>query len=605
VGSSLITTLAIVRANYDARKDYLSNFEPFVVDGLKRWNGRPVEPAGLRDLLCSEFSLPALPINTAKQLIDRVAEDGFLRHGADGNYPDPRRLDAVPPLSEGRDTLLRHVRELTETLTAYANAVHHLEWTEADAEKALERFVEEFSVEMATAKRTRAFPDRATADLALAVVHGFARHALERDQASLDHLEEVVRASMLTNVLYFHDAGPWSPTLPQLTVYLDTPVVLRMLGWAPEPLVAAAAEMLSLLREFKVSTRVFKHTIVEIQGILEGARMGIRHALAVKPAHRSNVPRGASGEVVQYLIANNKTAADVEQMSADLERELMKLGVSPDDGPDYPDLPDFSEKGLEETLQKVVRYRERPPLLKDVQSLASVHILRRGQPTHDLRRLRALFVTDNERLVRASRNYFKRANLESGIPHCMTDLSLTTQLWVRKPEKSPQIPRMFLIAESYAALNPDPETWERYLAAIERQAKRGAIDDRQVKILVYSNDARERFLEITHGDPDAVEPDTPLEVIAQHEAELLRPAEEKAQEVARERDALRMRVDEQERKLGEQESVLAHQSARIEAQAETIASLEEWKDNEEGRRQRSLRKRRKLAISIAVAVGEG
>ena len=165
-------------------------------------------------------------------------------------------------------------------------------WTEAEAETALEQFIEEFSVEMATAKRTRALPDPAAASFALTIVHGFARRALDHDQKSLDYLEEMVRASMLTNVLYFHDVGSWSPTMPQLTVYLDTPVVIRMIGWAPEPLVAAAAEMLLLLKEFKVSTRVFQHTVVEIQGIIEGARMALRHALAVKPANRSVLGRG-------------------------------------------------------------------------------------------------------------------------------------------------------------------------------------------------------------------------------------------------------------------------------------------------------------------------
>jgi hypothetical protein len=96
LSSSLITTLAIVRANYDARRDYLSNFEPFVVDGLKRWNGRPVEPATLRDSLCRDFSLPEMPINTAKQLIERAASGGFLRYGDDAYYPEPQALDAVP-----------------------------------------------------------------------------------------------------------------------------------------------------------------------------------------------------------------------------------------------------------------------------------------------------------------------------------------------------------------------------------------------------------------------------------------------------------------------------------------------------------------------------
>ncbi len=60
---------------------------------------------------------------------------------------------------------------------------------------------------------------------------------------------------MPTNVLYFHDIGSWSPNLLQLTIYLDTTPVVRILG-----------------------VRIFQHTLTEIQGVLDGVMHGPRQA---------------------------------------------------------------------------------------------------------------------------------------------------------------------------------------------------------------------------------------------------------------------------------------------------------------------------------------
>src|SRR5262249_54127186 len=132
---------------------------------------------------------------------------------------------------------------------------------------------------------------------------------------------------------------------------------------------------------------------------------------------------------------------------------------------------------------------------------------------------------------------------EGTIRHCVSDIGLSVALWVRRPNDYPDIPRKLLISETFAALNATPEMWAKYITAIERQRDQGTIDDQQVKSLVYSYEAREHLISITHGNPEGVTDETPLQVLRAYEDRIREPVVEERKEAERERDALRAEVD--------------------------------------------------------------
>lgn len=603
MSSSLLTTFAVLKANWNVSRDYLSNFEPFVGETLKTWPaGEPVKPDLLRKRLCEEFSLPEIPINTAELLRDRAAKAGYVRRARGNGYvPTRDKLDELPSMKATVTDVGRHIAELEDAVIAYAKDVHELDWSRSDAEAGIQRFIDEFSVELALARRSGVFASNGNhQDERLAVVSGFARRAIERDQTNLDHLEEMVRGSILANVLYFQDLGSWRPKMPHLVAYLDTTIVIRLLGLAPDPVVAAADELRQLLKSFGVGMRVFQHTVVEIQGVLEGVANGLRHARQdrVDLKQHAKVDR----EVLDHLVKKGTDPADVAAMIADLDRRIFKAGIQIVDTPNYPDRPDFDEARLDEVLQESVGYRYSSVRTKDVKSLVAVHLLRAGAEPRELGAARAVFATSNPKLVRASGRYFRESRLASPVPHCLTDLSLTTQLWLRAPLARPDVPRKLLIAESYAALDPGPALWERYMTAIERQREEGNIDDAQVKSLVYSDMAREAFLEVTHGDPNAVDEETPIEVISRYEAELRRPAQEQAERAAADAREVGDEHDRLKQELTEKNARLREQAKAMEEQSGKLASLESLVHGREARDERARRRRRRaIAATVAVA----
>lgn len=478
--STLLTTMAILLANYDAERDYLSNFEPFVIDLLKQWPaGEEARPKHICRALTDAYHLPRIPINTVTQLRDRVRHDGFLVADQIGRiYPNPEALAKVPSLGSVRTVFLEHFDMLADAIRSYAWEVHDCDWSSKETERALESFVEEFSVELAMARRAGEMKGDPTLKRGeeLAVVHGFARRALERDEPMLDYLEEVVQASMLANVVYLQDLGTWKPSLEGLTVYIDTTVALRVLELTDDEVSEPAREMIDLLNAFEVPVRVFDHTLIEIQGVLEDVKRNLRNQTRGKTDLRQLAYQGQ--EVLSHALRRGWGPADIEQEIVNLKASLGRHGIAIAAPPMTDPRLRLDEGRLDEILLRFGLTESQRA--KDRQSLMAIHQLRGGQSRTELGQAGAIFITSNDRLVKAGRLWFEEPDKTSAVPQCVTETSFTTQLWLRNPEGRPNVARKFLVAGSFAALNPSPEPWVRYLDRIAQRRDRDEITEEQI-----------------------------------------------------------------------------------------------------------------------------
>jgi hypothetical protein len=616
--SRLLTTMAILLANYDDAKDYLSNFEPFVIDLLKGWPaGEEARPKQLCEALSETYHLPRIPINTVTELRNRVRHAGYLVADAAGKcFPNPEALAAVPSLMSGRTKFLDHFDQLAEAILGYAWEVHRRAWTKEEAEAALERFVEEFGIELAMARRAGEVDGHRTLSRkeALAVVHGFARRALEQDDVNLTYLEEVVRASMLANVIYLQNLGSWKPELDRLVVFLDTTVAFRVLGLTDGEVSEAARQMTDLLREFSVPTQIFDHTLVEMQGVLEGVQKRLREVNGNGRTNLEQLAARQGQEVLVHALRQGLGPADIEEFMVDLKERLAARDIAVAAAPEPDHRLPLDQGRLHEILLQM-GFKSETQRRKDILSLTAVHAMREGRSQTELGRARAIFVTSNDRLVKASRLWFQEQGKRSIVPQCIGETSFTTQLWLRRPQGRPDVARKFLIAESFAALNPAPELWERYLDRISLRRDRHQITEEQVKALVFSTEAKEGLVEVAHGDPERVDDEAIEEVLARYEERAPAGFAQQLEEARRAIEALR----EENRAMGEelarrvrrfegQAHTVASQNREIDAQRQTIAGLQRENAVRLRRERRGARRRRTVrgvagvaAAAIAIA----
>lgn len=603
--SPTLITLALLQANWDSRKDYLANFEPFLLMELQRWDvGAEVESARLSQHIQNGSGI-ALPVNVTKSLVKRAARAGFLsRDEATGKlYVVPEKLEELEDLSLVRTRARNSIEDLIGRLQRYAQEHHELNWTAEEADAALSAFLDEMGLAFLVGRRRGEAPQPTNgAGQKVAVVQAFARHAFDDDERSLSLLEQAVHGSMLATVLHYERPEDAQRRLGSLVVYLDTPIVLRLLGVSLPQLSDAAVEMRDLLREHEVPCRVFRHTVEEVRGVLASTAANLRTSRSKAHTNTRNLSR-TQREVLDHFVAEGRTAGDVETLSADLDQRLLKLGLNVDETPDHVERLTIDETKLADALQETVGYKSQAAKQRDIESLTAVHRLREGRSDSELGRAKAVFVTSNTALARCTRSFMRTEEHTGGVPHILSDIELTTQVWVRTPSARPDLPRKLLIADAYAALNPPPKLWDKYLTVIERLQQSGQVSEEQVAGLIHSMSARSEMVDLSLGDPNAVDEETVGEVLARLTDRLAGPLVEEE----RQRSADAQRASEAQ--IAQLEQRLATQGAQLEAEAKNanrIAKLEsDLADHSaelaEERKQRLAREKRAKATRHVLA----
>jgi hypothetical protein len=594
--AALLHTFALFKANYDDGRDYLTNFEPYVANVLKDWSGEPVKPQALRDALEDRFAIPPMPINTAELMRTRAMRQGWIRRDSNRDFfPNPRRLDTVEDITTGAKEVLGHVEWLIDRFRIHAREEHDLDWSSSQASGALERFVEEFSFELAVAKRNRGnlatdLPD----DHGMTVAHSFVRLAYSsQDEHTLANLEEMVQGSMLANVLYYHQLGSWSEDLSGVTVYLDTAVALRALDITLVPFAAAADEMMAMLRALEVNVRVYEHTVEEMHRILVNVAAALRRGDLIHPRGRAG--RRPNREVSDAALVRNWTATDLEDKAASLRSKLRAARIQEVEKPVLSERYDALATQLNAALNQKISYGKDEAIDKDVQSIISTHYFRRDHECRTLAKTPAIFVTSNPKLALVMQEFFEEDLETASIPHVCTDVSITNQLWMRGPFKKRDVPRRLLIAESFAGLSGEGVDWDVHLQTIAQHQVEAGIDAERVKMLVGEMEGRKSLRQAQIGEGEEAEEETerPVDVLSGL------GDEEVEAEAGDEHDAV-LRQD-----LERQTDEIAVQGEALADQQEKLSSLENWKlgkeEEEEKKEERRRRYRERASISAAVA----
>lgn len=393
----------------------------------------------------------------------------------------------------------------------------------SSSRRALSGFLDEMGLAFFKRRRRGEAPKRPkSTERAVAVVQAFARHAFDDDTHSLELLERAVEGSMLATVLHYERREDAERRLDSLNAYLDTPIVLRLLGISLPQLTDAAIEMRDLLRVQGVACHVFHHTVEEVRGVLASTAGNLRVSRSKVHANTRGLSH-TQREVLDHFIANGVGPGEVESISADLDRRLTKLGLVVTDTPGHERKLTIAEDELAQALQANVGYRNEGAKLRDIDSLTAIHRLRDGKSSSELGQAHAVFVTSNTALAGCTRSFMREHEHYNGIPHILSDIELTTQVWVRTPSAKPELPRKLLIADAYAALNPAGRLWDKYLAAIERLQQSGQIGEEQVTGLIHSMTARADLVDLTLGDSSEVDEATVVEVLTRLTDHLAQP----------------------------------------------------------------------------------
>jgi hypothetical protein len=143
-------------------------------------------------------------------------------------------------------------------------------------------------------------------------------------------------------------------------------------------------------------------------------------------------------------------------------------------------------------------------LRRDVDSITSIYLLRKGKTPKHIKDAGHIFMTTNVSIAIAARRYeLGRTESYHNIPACLTDTFVGTIVWLQSPAKIISVNKRKIIADCYAALKPDGKLINKYLSEVEKLKGEKKIDDNAYYFLRRDSLVFDLLEEKTMGDSDA------------------------------------------------------------------------------------------------------
>ena len=279
---------------------------------------------------------------------------------------------------------------------------------------------------------------------------------------------KIVCGFMLANTIYIQVENDNRASLKNLDCYLDTPILLNLLELKTEEQNNSAKSLVELLEKKHAKIKCFEHNYKEVYDIIY--------------AYKGNIGKYKE-KTLEGLDKKKYTNSDVERILDNLKSLFKKKHVEIIAKPNYEDYKAvIDEQGLEEYLKEkytdTIEKKEKV-IGPDVDSISAISRLRRGKCATKLEESEAVFVTNNYDLIKYSNSFLNKKEFGE-ISYSISDVELTTILWLKTFKTNPDFPKFKLIENARLALEPSIQIMERFKDVIDKMKEEELINDTDV-----------------------------------------------------------------------------------------------------------------------------
>jgi hypothetical protein len=452
-----LATIALLKVNFDAGRDHLSMFEPFVLDTISAVEVDGLTAADVRGIIQDRHQL-ALPVSAVTTLLGRASRQGYLRRDG-GRYFATEEKPKTEDLKARRTRVERRQSLLAEALRKAASERGSSISTNEDALALILRFLDQHHVALAIGEgdeiRLATIVDETErgqpADVTAAA---FLQEVVLTGGEMADIVQEMLEGFVLQNTLLLRDISTAARRFKYLRVFFDSALLFCVLGLRGPIDRVAIQELLELLRDSGATLEVYEPTILEMRRILAvyEERLGTQDGrLSLHPT-----------ALTRYLLTSHYSPSDIRVQNELLERNLRGLGFSIRPLPSHEAGLTFDEDELGVLLADSPGGESVPRVVHDIDCVAAVLTIRKGRTSESLDHAGAIFVTMSGMTVHNTTRWYERQG-GLGFPPIVHYLVLSNLAWLKRPASASRLKLHELVALCAAALRPKRGAWGSFL----------------------------------------------------------------------------------------------------------------------------------------------
>lgn len=563
VNSTSVLGFAMLKANFnDQQKSFQDNFTGFIIEAVRSKAPESVTAEEVSVHAKERFGLD-IPSLVARNILSRAITLGSVRRGEDGGYTcTPKELRSGKSISADYDDFVRRQNQLSQKLLNFVKENFPDQAASLNREecgKLVARYMDLHALPLLNSgvKGSALTPPLAAEEDYL--VAEFVAYAHEAEPDAFSFLVEVAKGATLAALLKM-DVSSLQASLSKLWAYLDTSIMLSLLGYHGEAERSSSAEVLKISTSLGIKTSAFEHTVDEVRNILAAAQHTVRSG-----------SRPAEGfKVAEHFIDSDHSPADIEILMSRLENDIALLGIEVREKPAAYHEFGLDEAELDSKLEKVLPSLSAAGRRYDVDSIAATHQLRGGKAGDKIERARALFITRNRQLVQAA-NRMRESKHE--FPLLLLETTFASLLWVRQPSLASGLPEKRVLAAAWAGMQPLPHQWLQYLAEADKLVERGELSSEDALLLRVSQIGRHELMRSAVGDPSKFGQVKPADLLEKVKGDLSSPLLSKIHELEHERESSSVAIEAAETELSAMTSTLTLREDQLKQKEQEVRAL--------------------------------
>lgn len=568
-----LTSLALMETQV-ITKDYMSTFLPFLGTLILKKNYAYVDIGAVVRDFKQEYGI-SIPRAPMQSILAKAVSNGLITRTTDGKYlPVLSEIQKISFLSIQGEINIK-IEIVINRFLEFAKNNHNIILTQSDAIDILIDFFDEYSPRAVSGKYINNEVDKIVSSKNLYLIGEFIQQTIHSDVSLFETIQKLAMSYLITTALTFDEpVDTRISEFSEMVIYLDTPIILRLLGLQTEELEDAYKEMFSNFKTtINPTFKIFQHTLDEITGIISDCANWIDNA-DYNPAY--------ANFALLNFVKRKFSKTQIELYRNTLEDKLAELNIDVDYDEYYNivhknaqiDVTVLQQK-LIETYQKnrsgYVYEKNKTSVDYDIKSIENIVKLWGTKTSASYSKLGYLFITTNSTLAYVCRKFTSEYwwNSKNHKTPCVTDYYLGTMVWLSTPaEKIESVSKLKLIADCSAATTLSREIMEKFSQELEKLKLNKGIDSSDY-LLIRKYAYEQNYLQkLTLNEETAFKDDILEQLLEDIKADIKKPLIETINE-----------KDTQISTLKEENSEIGTRIKSLETEKQTLA-LQKTIENE-------------------------
>lgn len=308
-----------------------------------------------------------------------------------------------------------------EDFQNYAKSKFEVDLSLDECDQLLSKFIEDNLSDIATIHRFEKAKIANKVKNTNHVISSYIGEIYKQRGAILEHFSRCTKGMILANYLCLADKISPKKSYNNLTVYLDTPIIVGLLGFSGKTKLQHLNEFLELLKANNINIVIFDKTFNEVEGLLNAWKLDFKN----KKFERFNT------KTLELLRMEGYDEIRLETEIKLLKNKIESFGITIEYGFNLNKKFTCDESKFESFLSSC--FPKHKNLSHDVICLSRVYNQREGKLIHKMSEKMTLFVTGNK-LLREKTTEFFAEELPSGVmPLAVSETWLVSLFWLKKP----------------------------------------------------------------------------------------------------------------------------------------------------------------------------